>query len=497
MTPNAINLLQQRYCQTNETPGDVYPRVAKSIANGDIKKQQKYNELLSNGDFLPNSPCLMNAGVKSKIGGQLKACYVLPVEDSIGNIFKTLMQSALIFRSGGGVGYNFSNLREKDAILSSGGTSSGVLSFMQIYDAATNAIKQGGRRKGASIGILDYDHPEILDFITEKIKHETMQNFNISVMVDDKFMKRIMKDDEVELISRKTNKTSKIVSAKDVFSMIVYSAWIHGDPGMLFFDRINKDNPLYPKEPIRATNPCGEVPLLPYESCNLGSINLTHYLTHDNDINTEKLEETVEITTEFLKDVNNLCKYPVEECYPATARTKRLGLGVMGYADMLIKMHIKYDSEEALKQIRKICNILKQSQKYSPDSIATLSIAPTGSLSILADCSASIEPLFATNLKRELTIGKIYEYRETNEYVRLAHDISPEWHIRVQSKWQEYIDNGVSKTINLSENASVNDVEEAYLLAYKLGCKGITVFRDKCRGGIQILHSCEGEECQL
>jgi len=497
----AIKLLVERYCSKNEIPADVYPRVAKTIAkhtpgrnNHTRVLEKEYREMMVNLDFLPNSPCLRNAG----FGNMNKACYVLPVPDSIPGIYKALLESAQIFKMGGGCGYLFSDLRERGAPLSAGGQSSGMLSFMNMFNASTEAVKQGGFRRGASMGTSEYDHPEIINFIQEKAKFGRLNNFNISVLIDNDFMKRVETNDDVHLKSRwDRRRTVRTMKAHDIFNLITLYAWDNGDPGLLFLDRINKDNPEYPKNVIRATNPCGEVPLFPYESCCLGSINLSRCV-QDNDVDMGKLDYLIEKGTYFLMGMNKSTKFPIQECYEAQNKYFRLGLGVMGYADMLMKMHIYYDSKEAMRVIDKIGRRLQKSSKYAPLSVATLSIAPTGSLSILADCSSGIEPIFAPEYDRHVTDGVFREKRE-GEYLRTAHEVSPDWHLKTLARWQKWIDNGVSKTVNLPFEASQSDVAKVYRDAWKMGCKGITVYRDGCRGEDQVYRkvSCEGDSCYL
>jgi ribonucleotide reductase alpha subunit len=737
-------------------------------------------------------------------------CFVLPIEDSMDSIFTTMRNSAMIFKGGGGVGYNFSDLREKGAKLSHGGTSSGVMSFMRNYNSITESVKQGGFRRGASMGVMDIDHPEILDFIKEKLTRNTMNNFNLSVMATDEFMKGVETDGKVYLRSRIDKRVIKgKFKCRDLFNIICYSAWLTGDPGLLFYDRINEDNPFKNKFPIRATNPCitgdtliavadgrnavsigqlakegkdvpvysrnketgqveikmgrkpritkigadtvilefhdsscvevtpnhrimmkdktfkevkdinigdslmpfdsfksngyrqivesgkkmtggrhrnrrqyrlisefnigkfnyknmhihhidydktndspnnlvvmekdkhielhtknmlgdknpyhrmsdewkfrfashkgkdnpkynnvdntkliehgktlfnkknkitkklwieyaknnnlpqniwttfrfgswnnfknkvignhivtgihkdsnkvvynmtvddnhtyciitkgnddryinssgitvhncGEVPLLPYESCCLGSINLSNFVTEDGEFDTERFRDIVRISTKFLMGMNKICEFSIDECYIAQAKYLRVGLGVMGFADMLMKMGIMYDSEDTLKIIDTIGEIMQESKKYAPQSVATLSIAPTGSLSIIANCSSGIEPWFSKSYTRHLTHGTVNESRDS-EFLRTAHDISPEWHLKIQARWQSYIDNGVSKTINLPANATINDIQNIYMDAWKMGCKGITIFRDGCLGDSgQVLRStCDDEDCYL
>jgi ribonucleoside-diphosphate reductase alpha chain len=502
----AIELLNDKYKSHGEEIKDIYPRVAKEIArhtpnnDGKIKKITKeYLQMMNDLDFLPNSPCIRNAGY----GNMNKACFVLPVEDSISGIYKTLWQSAVIFKMGGGVGYNFSNLREKGAALSAGGTSSGVLSFMNLYDASTDAVKQGGFRRGASMGILDFDHPEITEFIQTKARYGRLTNFNLSVLVTDDFMKRVNNGDIIRLKSKiDKRKTVRTISASDIFWLSATYAWANGCPGLIFFDRINKDNMFYPDEVINATNPCGEVPLFPFESCCLGSINLSHCVTSDGELDFDKLKYLVERGTFFLMGMNKSTRYPEEtpQCYDMQNRHFRLGLGVMGYADMLMKMHVMYDSTEALRVIDKIGRKLRISKKYAPLSVCTMSIAPTGSLSILADCSSGIEPVFAEEYERHLSDRVIKERRES-EYLRISHEIEPIWHLKTLARWQKWIDNGVSKTINLPIYASQSDVADIYMKAWRMGCKGITVYRDTSKEEqpyrqIKRL-KCDDESCYL
>ena len=502
LTDSAIQLLRDRYCTHGEEPKDIFPRIAKEISkhtpgrNGNTKIEKEYLDMMENLDFLPNSPCIRNAGWSN----MNKACFVLPVEDSIAGIYRALKQSAEIFKMGGGVGYNFSDLREQGAPLSAGGTSSGVLSFMNMFNASTEAVKQGGFRRGASMGVLDYDHPEIIRFIQEKSKHNRLNNFNVSVLVDNYFMTKVENDDDIYLKSRwDRRRTTSSVKARDIFNLIITYAWDNGDPGLLFFDRINEDNPEHPGKSIRATNPCGEVPLFPYESCCLGSINLSNCVK-DNDLDLEKLDYLIEKGTNFLMGMNKSSEFPIRECYDAQNKYFRIGLGVMGYADMLIKMHIKYDSGEAMKIIDKIGKHLQRASKYAHLSVATLSIAPTGSLSIIANCSSSIEPIFAKQYERHVVAGTFKEERKESEYLRTAHEVTPEWHLKTLAKWQKWIDNGVSKTINLPHNSSQRDVYEIYMKAWKMKCKGVTIFRDGCRGDSGQVYrrlTCDGDSCYL
>jgi ribonucleoside-diphosphate reductase alpha chain len=503
MNNDAISLLRRRYCGPGEDPKDIFPRVAKNIArytpgsNGTTQKFEKqYLEMMTNLDFLPNSPCIKNAGYNN----MNKACFVLDVEDSISGIFTTLLRTALIFKTGGGVGYNFSNLREKGASLNCGGEASGALSFLELYDKATEVVKQGGMRRGASMGVLNYDHPEIVDFIIAKARYTTLENFNLSILVTDDFMRRVDNNDDIHLKSRRDKRvTTKTMKARDIFWLAATYAWANGCPGLLFFDRINRDNPLHPGESIQATNPCGEVPLFPFESCCLGSINLSNCVTNGG-FDFDKFDYLIEKGTFFLMGLNKSTRYlpEISQCYEMQNRFFRIGLGVMGFADMLMKLHILYDSAEALKMIDKLGKRMQRASKYAPLSVATLSIAPTGTLSILANCSNGIEPIYAPDYERRVVAGTFKESRN-GEYLRTAHDVNWEWHLKILARWQQYIDNGVSKTVNLPAEASQSDVANAYRRAWELGCKGVTVYRDNSKD-TQVYYSkpsCDGESCTL
>lgn len=494
LSDNAKNVLKQRYCRQGERPEDIFDRVAEAIGKASGRTKE-YKEVLNNLDFLPNSPCIRNAGYSN----QNKACFTLPVKDSLSSIFKALHNAGVIFKSGGGVGYNFSDLREKGASISSGGESSGAVSFMSLYNSIIEVIKAGGFRRGASMGILEYDHPEIMEFLWLKAQNlNDMTNFNLSVMLNDEFMKKVKNDGKIYLRSRVDKRITKgSYKARELFYLICSLAWKIGDPGLLFFENINKDN-IYDK-PLRATNPCGELPLFPYESCCLGSINLAHCVTQKGNFSKRKFKKLVKIGSQFLLDVNKMSEFPIKKCYEAQYKYNRIGLGVMGFADMLCKMGIYYDSDKALKIIDMIGKILdKESRKAAPTSASTTSIAPTGTLSIIANCSPSIEPIFSRNYTRNLSddIGSISEKR-VSEYVRTSHEVNPDWHLKVQARWQKYINNAVSKTINLRHSASVEDVRKIYMKAWEMGCKGITVFRDGCRGPQVFKAKCDGESCHL
>ncbi len=560
LSENAVKVLERRYLKRDEEgtllekPRDMFVRVAKNIASAEkgygkseqeIKEAEKqFFNIMSDLDFLPNSPTLMNAGKELQ---QLAACFVLPVGDSMTDIFEALKETALIQKSGGGVGYSFSHIRPKnDVVLSTKGVSSGPISFMTVFNAATDTIKQGGTRRGANMGILRVDHPDILDFITSKDNNEKLTNFNISVGVTEAFMKAVENNDKYEIINPRTKEVVDRYGAREIFGKIVEHAWKNGDPGIIFLDRLNKDNPTPNQGQIESTNPCGEQPLLPYEACNLGSINLAHMVKEEEGIRKvdySKLKEVVRIAVRFLDDVIDMSRYPLEKINKMVHGNRKIGLGVMGYADLLIMLGIPYNSEEALELAQKIMSFIQDESKNeskllakergvfpnfkgsiydSPDgyeirNATTTTIAPTGTLSIIADCSSGVEPLFAISFvknvmdndrlvevnkyfKKAAADGGFYSKKimekiaETGnlkdineippEYKRIfvtAHEISPKWHVRTQAAFQKFVDNAVSKTVNFANDATVKDVENVYMLAYRLDCKGITIFRDNSR----------------
>jgi ribonucleoside-diphosphate reductase alpha chain len=543
---NALKVLQERYLLKNEdgkiieTPTQMFRRVAVAIAAQDAnygadpkKIEDVFFSLMRNLEFLPNSPTLMNAGTKL---GQLSACFVLPIEDSLESIFTTLKHMALIQQSGGGTGFSFSRLREKGAIVkSTKGVASGPISFMKIYDSTTDVIKQGGKRRGANIGILHCTHPDIAEFVTAKSGRK-LTNFNISVAATDAFMRKVVSKGTMVLRSQKTGKILQKINAADLFEMIIRNAWETGDPGLIFLDEINRRHPLKAIGTIEATNPCGEVPLLAYESCNLGSINLVKMVT-DGRIDWEKLRETTRLAVHFLDNVIDANNYPLPDTEKITKANRKIGLGVMGFADLLFLLEIPYNSEAAFKLgerlIRFIANEAVQksvelgkergsfthfeestwAKKYPAMRNATcITIAPTGTLSIIAGCSSGIEPVFALAFirrvlenkrlpevneifKRELLqrglyseeliakiskTGNIKRVRLPSDLKKIfmtALDVAPEVHVRMQATFQRHVDNAVSKTVNLPRNATMQDVKKIYLLAWKLKCKGITIYR--------------------
>ena len=601
---NAIKLLEKRYLVRDpktlnvlETPQMLFKRVAKHIAKAELNYsddlslirviEEKFYEILSNLYFLPNTPTLMNAGLDI---GQLSACFVIPVHDDMNSIFEALRVMALVHKTGGGTGFDFSELRpEGDVVASTAGVASGPVSFMRIFDVATDVIKQGGKRRGANMGVLHVWHPDILKFVRSKsgdLKDVVLQNFNISVGVTDEFMIKALKRENFPLVNPRTGEIVREINAGELFDEICLRAWESGDPGLLFMDEINRRNPVKHLGEIRATNPCGEQPLYPYESCNLGSINLEKFVNNGK-IDWVGLAEAVKLAVRFLDDVIDMNKYPIEEIKKATLKTRRVGLGVMGWAHMLIKLGIRYDSDDALylaekimewieynaiiasielarergafpafkgsdwekgilpidtaresvfdskKLSNRVIDIVKDRPEVNWESLrnvvkkgirnATITtIAPTGSIGIIAGTSTGIEPIFAIAFMRYVSVGTFMEVNKLfldklNNFLPIidkrkllesvlsngsvqdaplskdlkqifvtAHDIDPEWHVKMQAAFQRFTDNAVSKTINLRHNASIDDVKRSFLLAWKLGCKGITVYRDQSKS-IQVI----------
>jgi len=548
LTVNALEVLRQRYLLRDESekiiesPPQLFRRVAKAVARPDRKygddpdvAEKTFREMMSRLEFVPNTPTLFNAGTEL---GQLSACFVLPVEDSLEGIFTSAKNMALIEKSGGGVGFDFSRLRPKgDIVRSTKGVASGPVSFMRIFDTSTEVIKAGGKRRGAMMAVLRVDHPDVIEFITSKQQPGFLSNFNISVAVTDDFMKAVEENKEYWLVNPRNEEKTKKLVAKDVWNLIAESAWMSGDPGVIFIDEINRHNPTPKVGKIESTNPCGEQPLLPYESCNLGSINLSR-IVEDGKISWEKLRKTVQNAVHFLDNVIDANRYPLKEIEEITWANRKIGLGVMGFADMLIKLGVPYDSEEALKIGEETMKFIEQEghkgsvelgeergsfpnfhgsiwkDKYSAIRNATVTtVAPTGTISIIAGCSSGIEPIFAISFIRNVLSGTrlfetnplfevmakergFYSAKLLEEIARTgsvqkiegvpedvkrffvtALDIDPEWHVRMQAVFQKYTDNAVSKTVNLPTEATVEDVRKIYELAWKLKCKGVTVFR--------------------
>lgn len=555
LSDNSLKVLEKRYLKKDvngkviETPRDMFLRVAYGIAKADSlypiaidmdKTEKDFFDCMACLEFLPNSPTLMNAG---RDLGQLAACFVLPIEDSMESIFETVKDAAIIHKSGGGTGFSFSRLRPKNSsVKSTGGIASGPVSFLKVFDAATQAVKQGGTRRGANMGILRVDHPDILEFVKCKGKDKEISNFNISIALTEDFIKKAENNEEYSTIDPHTGKETERLKAREVFNLITEMAYNNGEPGIVFLDRINNYNPTPALGDIEATNPCGEQPLLPYEACNLGSINLS-VMVKDGEFDWERLKKVTHVAAHFLDNVIDVNKYPLELIGKRTRETRKIGLGVMGFADMLVKLSIPYNSDKAVKLASEImCFISKEAtamsvklaedrgvapcfekslynQEGSPRvrNITRTTIAPTGTLSIIANCSSGIEPLFALAyyrnvldntrlaefnpdfekiakergfyseelLKKVLEEGSVQHIEEVPEDVKkvfvTAHDIAPEWHIKIQAAFQKYTDNAVSKTINFGESATIEDVREAYMLAYKLGLKGLTIYRNNSR----------------
>ena len=555
-TQNARTVLERRYLAKDEngkvveTVEEMFRRVASTIAAADaaygkgedeIKRlEDEFYEMMTECEFMPNSPTLMNAG---RPLGQLSACFVLPVGDSMSDIFDTLKYAALVHQSGGGTGFSFSRLRQEGSIVrSTGGVASGPVSFMKVFNAATEAVKQGGTRRGANMGMLRIDHPDILRFIDCKENNSEINNFNISVAITDKFMEAVEKGEKYELIAPNNGEVVGTLDAREVFEKIIDAAWRNGEPGVVFIDEMNRYNPTPALGEIESTNPCGEQPLLPYEACNLGSINLSLCVTEEDGIRSidyDKLTEIVHKAVHFLDNVIDVNHYPLPIIDETTKRTRKIGLGIMGFADMLLKLGVPYNSVEAEQAAEEVMSLIQSEGRKASCELAAergvfpawkdsvfgkenleirnatvTTIAPTGTISIIADASGGCEPLFAYAFTKnvmdgdkllvcnDMLVEKLKEYgvyseelmqriadegtlahiEEIPEEIRrvfvCAHDISPEWHIRIQAAFQKYTDNAVSKTINFPNSATREEVKEAYLLAYKLKCKGTTVYRD-------------------
>ncbi|ALM07776.1 ribonucleoside-diphosphate reductase [Sediminicola sp. YIK13] len=558
---NAQILLEERYLQKNgpgasiETPDQLFRRVARHIASVEDKNKDHWEDCfydhMTKMEFLPNSPTLMNAGLPK---GQLSACFVLPINDSLDEIFTTLKNAALIHQSGGGTGYNFSRIRPKnDTISTTGGKSSGPIAFMKVFDAATEHVKQGGKRRGANMGILNMDHPDIAQFVVAKLDGSSLQNFNISAGITDHFMEAMINTEKWELINPRTGQPERTIEAKELWNSLINAAWKTGDPGLIFLDTINGHNPLLQQGRIQSTNPCGEVPLFDYESCNLGSINLSKILglgSKESTIDWDKLKLLVQMGIRFLDNVIQSNCYVLPEVAEMALKNRKIGLGVMGWAELLLQLEIPYASKEAIQLAEKLmrfiqetsfnasCDIAKEKGCFPAwvDSVhypnlplrnATCnSIAPTGSISIIANTSYSIEPLYALAFKRTgilgtktqqvlhpivknkltqlghwnndikdqiLETGSIREIESIPDHIKKLFETSLEipwkYHLEHQRAFQKYTDNAVSKTINLPSSASISDISEIYITAWKYGLKGITIYRDGSKAN-QVLQKC-------
>jgi len=556
LTENALLVLRKRILARNasgevsETPAEMFRRVARCIASADLEygtaedvaaSEQAFFEVMTRLEFLPNSPALMNAG---RDLAQLSACFVLPIDDSMESIFGTLADTALIQKSGGGTGFSFSRLRPKeDPIASTHGESSGPVSFIRLYNFATEVTKLGGKRSGANMAILRVDHPDIVEFISAKTNPLELNTFNISVAVTDEFMNRVKAGESYDLINPRTGHVAGQLEAGKVFDKIIESAWRNGEPGVIFIDRINRDNPTPQLGQIESTNPCGEQPLLPYESCVLGSINLSQFY-RDGRVDYEWLKEVVAIGVHFLDNIIDVSRFPIPQIEQMTRANRKIGLGVMGWADLLIEMGIPYDSEQAIRLADEVMSFISREALQASIELARMrgpfprwsqenmyqktehplrrnatvtTVAPTGTISLIANCSSGIEPVYSIAYRRlsfeseemlfvhalfekyarehgfysESLMNRIAETGSPRDILDIpeaakrlfvtTHEIRPEWHVRMQAAFQKHIDAAVSKTINFPHSASPQDVEQAYMLAYDLGCKGLTIYRDGSR----------------
>ena len=527
LAENALTILQNRYLRKDadgkliETPEGLFERVSKYISSNekDSKYKEEFYEIMTKLYFLPNTPTLLNAG----IGKNLSGCFVLPVPDDLKGILKTLTDSVLIHSSGGGTGFSFSRLRPKGSMVgASYGAAAGPIQFMTIFNASTETIKQSGVRRGANMGILRVDHPDIIEFINCKSTEGFLNNFNLSIAITDKFIEAVQKNTDFELIDPNTKKVAKKIKAKVIFDNIINNAWLNGEPGLIFIDRVNKFNPVPHLGEIEATNPCGEMASVSYASCNLGSINLSK-MVKDKEIDHDLLSRVVKLAVRFLDNVIDLNEYPIPEIEDMTKRIRPIGLGVMGFADMLLKMEVSYNSRHALEIAEEVMKTISdiawetsadlaeekgefpefkksrmKKRKRPVRNCFTTVIAPTGSLSIIANCSSGIEPNFSFNFVSQQGGAELKwihpEYAKhiggtIPDYFVSAHQIPAGQHVSIQASFQRYVDNSISKTVNFANEATIDDVIKVFWKAWELGCKGITVYRDGSREQQVLYHS--------
>ncbi len=537
---NALKILKARYFKKKNNgdliekkPSDLFRRVSKYISKAEktdelkTKWEKIFFSAMIDRDFMPNSPTMTGADR----GMCLSACFVLPIEDSLEKIFETVKNAALVHKEGGGTGFDFSLIRPQGSFVKkTQGIASGPISFLKVIDAGTEAVKQGGTRRGANMGVLRVDHPDIKEFIVMKQDGITAQNFNISVAITDKFIDALKNRRSYDLIDPKDGEVVGIMDAHEVFELIVESAWKNGDPGLIFIDKVNDLNPTKLQGPIRATNPCGEQPLHDYESCNLGSINLSNYFNANmkDKFDWERFKATIQMGVRFLDNVIEVNIYPLEQIDEMAKSNRRIGLGIMGFADLLIQKGLRYDTEEARNFGSKIAGFLKveavkASEKLGAErgsfpnieksiykgkkmrNAAVLTVAPTGTISRIAGCSSSIEPIFAFEVISKILDGELRDvhalYKEWEEknsgeehpdYFITASDVKPEDHLKMQEAFQVHVDSAVSKTINFPNSTTIEDIAHAYLMAFDMNIKGITVYRDGCRS-IQVLNKPEAE----
>jgi len=564
LSVNAVQVLERRYLGRDEqgriieTPAQMFRRVARAVSKADrrhdpradlSKVEAQFYGVMAGLHFLPNSPTLMNAGTRL---GQLAACFVIPVDDSMRSIFGAIRDMALIHQSGGGTGFSFSRLRPAgDIVRSTKGVASGPISFMRIFDVATEVVKQGGRRRGANMGILSVDHPDIVEFIGAKEKEGALTNFNLSVSVTDDFMKRVEASGEHDLVNPRNGRPAKTVRARDIFDMMVSMAWRTGDPGIIFIDEVNRHNPTPKLGRMESTNPCGEVPLLPYESCTLGSVNLSKVFRKDA-VDWDLLSDLVRTGVHLLDNVLDVNRYPIPAASRMASGNRKIGLGVMGFADLLLMLGIPYDTQEALDQADRVMGFIAKEGRAASSELAEVrgafpnfdqsiwskgpslrnatvtTIAPTGTISIIAGTSSGIEPLFGVAFVRRVMNTQLVEVNPVFEKVAKAEgfysrdlmariarvgtigsipgvpervrrlfvtafEIAPEWHVKMQATFQRHVDNAVSKTVNLPHDASLDDVRTVFQTAHRLKCKGITVYRYGSRAE-QVLYTGGGRE---